>query len=241
MPRTVDWHRYRGVLFDLDGVLTPTAEVHRAAWKRTFDQFLGVEPDHPDAFTDHDYLTYVDGKPRYDGVRGFLEARGIDLPEGVPDDPPGHDTVKALGNAKNEMFNRVLSEEGVDAYPGSLLLLDRLTDLGLALGVVSSSANAAAVLEAAGITDRFAARVDGRVVSELGLAGKPAPDAFLEGARRLGTEPDDTVVVEDAVSGVAAGRSGGFALVIGVARHGESEALADHGADLVVADLAELV
>lgn len=240
-----DWSRFGGVLFDLDGVLTPTAAVHAAAWKRTFDEFLADRAaragEQPVPFTQADYLTTVDGRPRYGGVRTFLASRSITLPEGEPSDPPGFGTICALGNRKNEMFNRVLGEEGVDAYPGSLAFLDHLAGLGVAAGVVSSSANAVAVLDAAGLSERFAAVVDGREARRLALEGKPAPDTFLEGAVRLGLAPAEVVVVEDAVSGVEAGRAGGFGLVVGVDREGDPGRLEAAGADLVVDDLADLL
>jgi beta-phosphoglucomutase family hydrolase len=208
MPEQVNWGSYGAVLFDLDGVLTPTAVVHAAAWARTFNEFLSdVAPDQR-AFDDDDYLRFVDGKPRYDGVRSFLASRDLRLPEGDPSDSPGHGTVQALGNAKNDAFRSVLEDEGVDVYPGSLALMDHLDGLGVPAAVVSSSANAREVLEAAGISDRFAARVDGLVARELGLPGKPAPDIFLEAADRLGVPAADAVVVEDAISGVEAGRAG---------------------------------
>lgn len=240
-----DWSRFRAVLFDLDGVLTPTAAVHAEAWRRVFDAFLsdraGRTGGEAGVFTQADYLATVDGRPRYDGVRTFLASRNIILPEGDPSDPPGFDSVCAIGNMKNEMFNRVLLDEGVDAYPGSLALLDHLSALGVAAGVVSSSANAVAVLDGAGISERFAAVVDGREARRLGLEGKPSPDTFLEGARRLGFTPAEVAVVEDAASGVTAGRAGGFGLVVGVDRDGEPGRLEAAGADLVVEDLAELL
>ncbi len=229
------------MLFDLDGVITPTAAVHAAAWKRTFDAFLR-ERDGADAipFSEDDYLRFVDGRPRYDGVRTFLASRGVHLDEGAPSDQPGFDTVCAIGNTKNEMFNRVLADEGVEPYPGSIALLDHLDTIGVPSAIVSSSANARAVLDAAGIASRFVGVVDGVVSRRLGLTGKPAPDAFLIGAEELGVDPSRAVVVEDAVSGVAAGRAGGFGLVLGVARLGEASELEAAGADVVVADLGEV-
>ena len=241
-PRTVAWPDHRAVLFDLDGVLTPTAEVHMRAWSEMFNAFLA---DHEGAgdtapYTDADYFAYVDGKPRYDGVRDFLAARGVALPEGSSEDGADRVTVRGLGNRKNDAFNAVLARDGVDAYPGSVALLDHLRDLGLPLAVVSSSANAPAVLEAAGLADRFVTVVDGRVADAEGLPGKPAPDTFLHAAAALGVRAEQAVVLEDAVSGVRAGVAGGFALVVGVDR-GAGDALRDAGATLVVADLAELV
>lgn len=238
----VEWTNFEAVLFDLDGVLTPTARVHAAAWKRTFDDVLEhlSEGDFTPFDADGEYRSYVDGRPRYDGVATFLAARDIELPWGHPSDEPGSDTICAIGNLKNALVGRVLAEEGVQPYPGSLTLLDELGALDLRLAVVSASANAASVLAAAGIEDRFDARVDGVVTSDLGLAGKPEPDSFLEAARRLSVSPEKAVVVEDAVSGVQAGVKGRFGLVIGVDRHDDPGGLRDAGADVVVSDLSEL-
>jgi beta-phosphoglucomutase family hydrolase len=240
---SVSWRRYDAVLFDLDGVVTPTAEVHMRAWSDMFNAFLSSYQGTGDAspYTEVDYFAQVDGKPRYDGVRDFLSSRGIALPEGTPADPPSADTVCGLGNRKNDAFNVVLERDGVTAYPGSMLLLDHLERLGLPLGVVSSSANAPAVLEAAGIAGRFRTVMSGTVAHERGLPGKPAPDTFLAAAQDLGAAADRTVVLEDAVSGVRAGAAGGFGLVIGVDRGAGHETLAAAGADVVVSDLAELV
>jgi beta-phosphoglucomutase family hydrolase len=240
---TVIWAEYDAVLFDLDGVITPTAEVHMRAWSEMFNGFLESYdgPGDRSSYTDADYFAHVDGKPRYDGVRDFLASRGIDLPEGSPDDPASAETVCGLGNRKNDAFNEVLERDGVTAYPGSVLLLDHLRDLGLPLGVVSSSANAPAVLEAAGLLDRFDAVVSGAVAHDLGLRGKPAPDTFLHAAEALGSSAGRAVVLEDALSGVRAGRAGDFGLVIGVDRGAGVEPLTEAGADVVVADLADLV
>ena len=228
----MSWDRYRAVLFDLDGVVTPTATVHMRAWEVMFNDFLAsYDPSQP-PFTTADYHAYVDGRPRYDGVRGFLASRGITLPE---------ERVIELGDKKNAAVNEVLRREGVAAYPGSLLLLDHLQSLSVPMAVVSSSANAVAVLTAAGILDRFAAIVDGKVAAAEHLPGKPNPDTFLHGARLLGATAADSVVLEDAVSGVQAGRAGDFGLVIGVDRGAGVPALTEAGADVVVADLAELV
>ncbi|WP_152366093.1 HAD family hydrolase [Microlunatus speluncae] len=239
-PPGVDLHGYAAVLFDLDGVLTPTAEVHMRAWERMFSEFLAgrgvAEP-----YTDNDYFDYVDGKPRYEGVRSFLKSRGIDLPEGTPDDSPEAETVCGLGNRKNDLFAAVLATDGVQPYAGSLELLDELRDGAPALAVVSSSKNAAAVLDAAGLADRFSLVVDGTVAAAEGLPGKPAPDTFEFAARRLGAPVNRSIVIEDAISGVQAGCAGGFGLVIGVDRGVGPERLHAAGADLVVADLAELV
>ncbi len=245
-PFPLDWQRTSGVLFDLDGVITPTALVHERAWKALFDWFLdqhGEEHHVTDRspFTVDDYLRFVDGKPRYLGVRSFLESRGVELREGDPGDEPGHETVCALGNRKNVEFNRIVELDGVDAYPGSLALLDHLDTLGVPQAIVSSSKNAVPVLAAAGLAGRFEIIVDGLVSADLGLHGKPAPDAFLLGAERLGVDPATTIVVEDATSGVAAGAAGGFGLVIGVDRGSFTDELLANGADFVVTDLGALV
>jgi alpha,alpha-trehalase len=232
------------VLFDLDGVITDTAAIHRACWKETFDSFLAARAEARGEafrpFADEDYLEYVDGRPRYDGVRGFLASRDIQLPEGDPGDPADAETVCGLGNRKNERIGPTLAEKGVDVFPGSVAWLEQLREAGFRTALVSASANAARVLEVTGLLDAFEVRVDGEVLAAEGIAGKPAPDSFLEAARRLGVEPARAVVVEDARSGVEAGRAGGFGLVIGVARHGDAASLREAGADLVVDDLAEL-
>jgi beta-phosphoglucomutase family hydrolase len=238
--------RFDAVLFDLDGVLTDTAAVHARAWKTMFDEFLRDRAErHGQPFTpfsiDRDYKTYVDGKPRNDGVRSFLLSRGIELPEGDSDDPPQMETVRGLGNRKNDLVNRLLDDEGVVRYEGSVRLVEQLRDQGIKRAVVSSSKNCAAVLEAAGISDLFDTRIDGVVAAERGLPGKPAPDTFLAAAADLGAPPGRAVVVEDAISGVQAGRAGGFGLVIGVDREGDPNALRSNGADVVVSDLGELV
>jgi trehalose 6-phosphate phosphatase len=228
------------VLLDMDGVVTDTAEAHFAAWKALFDPFLARRGD-PKPFTEADYRAHVDGRPRYEGVAAFLASRGIDLPRGEEDDRPDEETICGLGNRKNRLFNDWLAANRVHAFPGSLAFLDRIEGAGLAAGLFSSSRNADAVLRSAGIRQRFAAIVDGSVGAQLGLAGKPDPAYLIETARRLGTEPAQAAVIEDAVSGVAAGRAGGFGLVIGVDREGSAEdALIEAGADLVVADLAEI-
>jgi beta-phosphoglucomutase family hydrolase len=241
----IAWGRYDAVLFDLDGVLTDTAGVHADCWKRTFDEFLGRRADRSgESFSpfdiESDYRLYVDGKRRYDGVRDFLHSRGIDLPEGSPEDPPDTETVCGVGNRKNVLVNQALKEGGVEVYQGSVVLVRALLAAGVKTGVVSSSANCAAVLRAAQIEDLFQVRVDGKVAAELGLPGKPAPDTFLEAARELGVDAKRAVVVEDAISGVQAGRNGGFGLVIGIARHDEPSVLRQEGADVVVSDLGEL-
>ncbi len=233
-----------GVLFDLDGVLTKTAEVHARAWKQLFDAVLPALKNRggdasPFALPS-DYLQHLDGKPRYDGVRAFLEARGIGLPDGDPADPPGDGTVCAIGNRKDALFAEELKEHGVETFPGSVALLRRLRGAGKRTACVSSSRNTHAVLERAGLAGDFDAVVDGNDIEAGHLAGKPAPDGFLEGARRLGLPPDRAAVVEDATVGVAAGKAGGFALVIGVDRGAGDGALREAGADLVLRDLAEV-
>jgi beta-phosphoglucomutase family hydrolase len=233
-------------LFDLDGVLTQTAKVHAAAWKQMFDEFLrrraeqtGAEfvPFDPVA----DYDEYVDGKPRYDGVRSFLAARGIELPQGRPDDPVYAETIDGLGNRKNEIVLRMIREQGVQPYAGSVRYVETARDRGLRRAVVSSSANARDVLVAARIDDLFEVVIDGHVVEREGLQGKPAPDTFLAGAHAVGVEPAAAAVFEDALAGVEAGRAGHFGYVVGVDRVGQADALRAHGADLVVEDLAELL
>jgi beta-phosphoglucomutase family hydrolase len=227
------------LLFDLDGVLTPTAEVHMRAWSRLFGEYFAAHDLAP--YTEADYFEHVDGRPRYDGVRAMLAARDVVLPEGSPDDDPDTDTVCGLGNRKNAAFAAELAENGVTPYPGSVAFLDRAIAEGVRVAVVSSSRNAVPVLEAAGLRDRFDVIVDGVVAAAEGIAGKPAPDTYLEGARRLGLTADDCVVVEDAQSGVEAGRRGAFGLVLGVDRGTGAQTLLDFGADLVVDDLGTLV
>lgn len=241
----LDWSAHPAVLFDLDGVVTPTAEVHMHAWARMFNEFL-ARPDAPGGgdrapYRDADYFAHVDGKPRYDGVRDFLASRGIVLPEGDPSDSVDALTVHGLGNRKDTAFNEVLEREGVEPYPGSVALLDHLADLGIPLAVVSSSRNAPAVLAAAGLADRFVTVVSGAVAEELGLPGKPSPETFVHAAEVLGAPVAQTVVLEDAVSGVRAGVAGGFGVVVGVDRGVGADVLTAAGATLVVDDLAELV
>ena len=226
-------------LFDLDGVLTSTAVLHRRAWKRTFDDLLRLRGE--PLFTESDYARFVDGRPRYDGVREFLASRGITLPEGAPEDPPDAATVHGVGNLKNDLLEAILRHEGVTPYPGTVRYLEAARAAGLDIGVVTSSANAEKVLDAAGLTGFVQARVDGVVIARDGLKGKPAPDSFLVGARLLGVEPARAAVFEDALAGVRAGRAGGFGHVVGVDRAGQREELLRHGADVVVDDLAELL
>jgi beta-phosphoglucomutase family hydrolase len=233
-------------LFDLDGVLTKTAQVHAAAWKAMFDEYLSRRA-HADgepfvAFDPvRDYDEYVDGKPRTDGTRSFLESRGIELPEGTADDPPGAETVAGLGNRKNEILLRMIHDGGVQAYEGSVKYAKAALDAGLRRAVVSSSTNCRDVLVAAKIVDLFEVIVDGHVAERDHLAGKPAPDTFLAGARALGVEPAAAVVFEDALAGVEAGRRGNFGFVVGVDRVGQADELKAHGADVVVSDLSELL
>jgi len=236
----VDWSKYDAVLFDLDGVLTPTADVHERAWTKMFNEFLASRHAGDAPFTAADYHAYVDGRPRFDGVRAFLQSRHIDLPQGSEDDPPGFGTVGALGNRKNQVFNELLQTEGIAPYPGSLRLLDELIDAGKGVAVVSSSRNAKSVLSAAGLLDRFPVIVDGVLAADEHLAGKPAPDTYLAAGRKVGVPKERAVVMEDARLGVAAGRAGDFGLVVGVNRGAGRDALQASGADIVVDDLAEL-
>ncbi|MFD8483376.1 HAD family hydrolase [Kitasatospora sp. NPDC059673] len=238
--------RINAFLFDLDGVLTQTAKVHAAAWKDMFDAFLRSEAERGGApFVPFDpvgdYDRYVDGRPRLDGTRQFLASRGIELPEGTSQDPPGARTVNGLSAAKNDTVLRLIREQGVQPYQGSVAYLHRLRELGLPRAVVSSSANCRDVLKAAGIDGLFDVVVDGITAARDHLAGKPAPDTFLAAAKRLGTAPEHAAVFEDALAGVAAGRAGGFGTVVGVNRTGQAEALREHGADVVVDDLSELL
>jgi beta-phosphoglucomutase family hydrolase len=234
------------LLFDLDGVLTQTAKVHAAAWKSMFDDYLrqraqagGGQFVPFDAVTDYD--EYVDGKPRSDGVRSFLAARGIELPEGSEDDPPDAETVHGLGNRKNELVLRMIHDDGVQPYEGSVRYVRAARDAGLRRAVVSSSANAHAVLAAAGFEGLFDEVIDGVVAEREHLHGKPAPDTYLAGAEALNATPAQAAVFEDALAGVEAGRAGHFGCVVGVDRVGQADALRAHGADVVVRDLAELL
>jgi beta-phosphoglucomutase family hydrolase len=238
--------RITACLFDMDGVLTDTAQLHAAAWKDAFDLYLRVhaelvgEPFRPfDAAADYD--AYVDGRPRADGVRSFLGARGITLPAGSPSDPPTAETVAGLANRKNAIVLRLIRERGVEAYPGSLEFLHAVRDAGLGTAVVSSSANCREVIAACGMADLLDVRVDGTAVERCHLAGKPAPDTFLAAAHALGAEPGAAAVFEDALAGVAAGRAGRFGYVVGVDRADHAAALRREGADVVVGDLAELL
>jgi len=238
----LDADAFDAVIFDLDGVITDTARRHFEAWKATFDDFLAARsPDGHRPFTLDDYRRYVDGKPRYDGVRSFLQSRGIVLPDGSPGDSPDAETVCGVGNRKNARFRELIETHGVDAFPDAVDFVKTLLARGLKTAIVTSSKNGGPVLDAAGLSAMFETRVDGIVAAALGLAGKPAPDLFLEAARRLGVEARRTVVAEDAVAGVEAGRNGNFGCVIGVARDGSGSALAEAGADCVIHSFEELI
>jgi len=236
----------RACLFDLDGVLTDTASVHAAAWKQMFDDYLRTRSERDGTpfrpfDVRADYGPYVDGRPRLDGTRGFLESRDIHLPEGSPDDPPSAETLWALATRKNDLVQEKIRTVGVDVYPGSVRYLKAVKEAGLLAACVSSSANAEQVLEVAGLTAFIDHRVDGVVAKERGLPGKPAPDTFLAAAADLGVPKEQAVVFEDALAGVESGRAGGFGFVVGVDRVGHADALREHGADVVVQDLGELL
>ena len=247
-PQT-DWaitrDQYDAVLLDLDGVITDTAGIHAACWKQMFDEYLQKRAtQRGEAFRPFDpatdYRLHVDGKPRFDGVRDFLGSRGIQLPEGTPEDLPETDTVGGLGNRKNDLVNKIIEDVGVEAYAGSVKLIRQLRERGFKIAVVTSSQNCSAVLRAAKLDALFDIRVDGNTILAEHLAGKPSPDTFLMAAKLLNVEPARAVVIEDALSGVEAGSAGSFGLVIGVARKGNAEELRRHGAHLVVNDLGEL-
>ena len=246
MHNPITPERFDAVLFDLDGVLTATAKVHAACWKKMFDEFLrrrasaANEPFQPFDI-EADYTLYVDGKPRHDGVRSFLASRSIQLPDGDQSAPPNYNTSCGLGNLKDEIVKKALASGGVEAYEGSVALVRHLRSQGIKTAVVSSSNNCAAVLRAADIAGLFDLRIDGEVAARLHLTGKPAPDTYLKAAEQLGVDPKRAVVVEDAISGVQAGRAGAFGLVIGVDRHGDAEALRENGADTVVTDLGDIL
>jgi beta-phosphoglucomutase family hydrolase len=238
--------KIEALLFDMDGVLTQTAKVHAAAWKQTFDEFLRQRAQERGEkfvpFDQHsDYDEYVDGKPREDGVRSFLESRGIELPEGDVDDPPDAQTIEGVGNNKNERVLKLIHDDGVDAYEGSVRYVQAAKQAGLKRAVVSSSTNTHDVLAAAKLDGLFDTVIDGNVARLDHLHGKPAPDTFLAGAKALGVTPEHAVVFEDALAGVQAGRAGKFGYVVGVDRVGQRDALKAHGADVVVEDLAELL
>ncbi len=241
------WHGkgFKAIICDLDGVVTDTADVHSRAWKRLFDGFLEARAAAGGAafvpFTNQDYLAHVDGKPRYDGVRTFLASRGITLAEGTPDDRPDQDTVCGLGNRKNLEFNEVIQREGVTVFDGAVTVVRRLRAEGYRAVVVSSSKNCTTVLQSADLSDLFEAQVDGLSAVEKGLPGKPAPDTFIEGARMVGVTPAESIMVEDAIVGVQAGRAGAFGLVIGIDRGLGEDALRENGADIVVKDLGDFL
>jgi beta-phosphoglucomutase family hydrolase len=236
----------RACLFDLDGVITETARLHARAWKQTFDQFLShagqsAKKAYVPFKIAHDYELYVDGKPRDDGTRSFLASRGIRLPEGADDDPVTADTIKGLGKRKNELLLTLLREDGVEAYPGSVQYVRAVKQAGMRIAVVSSSTNCRDVLLAAGIAELFDVRIDGVVAAEQRLAGKPSPDTYLAAAQALSVPAIEAAVFEDALAGVEAGRTGKFGFVVGVDRIGQADALRRHGADIVVADLLDML
>jgi beta-phosphoglucomutase family hydrolase len=235
-----DLTTFDAVLFDLDGVLTPTAEVHMHAWQTMFEELFAAWDITP-PYTERDYFDHLDGKKRYDGVASLLRSRDVEVPWGDPSDPPSADTVCGIGNRKNAVFERVLRAEGIAAYPGSLRLLDVLADAGTPVAVVSSSKNAEEVLAAAGIRDRFTVVMDGVIAERDHLASKPAPDVFVEAAQMLRVEPARSAAVEDAISGVRSAAAGGFGLVVGVDRGVGAQDLIDAGAHIVVQDLEEFV
>jgi beta-phosphoglucomutase family hydrolase len=236
---------FDAAIFDMDGVVTKTAAVHSLAWKKMFDEYLHCrEKEYNEPFREFthadDYLSFVDGRPRYKGVETFLKSRGINIPFGEPKDEPGKETVCGLGNRKNEFFNKVLEEEGVGVYDSTITLIKELLERGVKVGVATSSKNCVLILKKAGITNLFETRVDGVVSAELGLKGKPEPDIFTTASDNLGVEYQRAIVVEDAVSGVQAGFKGEFGLVIGVARENNVHELKTNGADFVVEDLSEI-
>jgi trehalose 6-phosphate phosphatase len=242
----IDLNRYQAVILDMDGVITRSARAHAASWKRMFDEYLqqrarrGGSEYKP--FDDkEDYYRYVDGKPRYEGAQSFLESRGISLTYGSPDDPPDRETVCGLGNRKNRYFREYLSSHGVESYQSTVSFVKEMKQKRKRVAVISSSENAKAVLKAAGVLGLFHVIVDGVDSARLNLKGKPEPDIFLEAARRLKVSPGNAIVIEDALSGVEAGKAGGFALVIGIDRSGQNTGLRSHGADIVVSDLSEIV
>jgi len=244
--RRVDLAEYEAVLSDLDGVITQTARLHAAAWKRLFDDYLqGITARTGTPFKpfdpDEDYRVYLDGKPRQDGVRDFLKSRGLTLPLGSPSDGPDRETLYGMGNKKDAYFDAALRETGVSVYQGTVEFLRLAKDTGLKVAVVSSSHHCAEILESVGLTPLFEVRVDGHEIDRCHLPGKPAPDAFLEAARRLPVNPSRAIVLEDALAGVQAGRAGRFGLVIGVNRRNQAQALRESGADIVVEDLGELL
>ena len=243
--RTISLGDYDAFVFDLDGVVTKTAKVHAAAWKDLFDSYLqerAEEKGEPfQSFDiDQDYREYVDGKPRYDGVKSFLDSRNIHLPWGDPGDDPGNESICALGNRKNRIFMSQLKRTPPEVYQSAVRLIRRLRRHGIVFAVVTASKNCDEVLEAASLSELFSVRVDGNDLERMSLQGKPAPDSYLEAARRLKVDPIRAVVCEDALAGVEAGRRGGFGLVVGVDRTGHSDELKNHGADIVVTSLSQI-
>jgi alpha,alpha-trehalase len=241
--RTISAKAYDAWLFDLDGVITDTASVHGAAWKKTFDSYLEKVAERDGVpfksfEIDPDYYEYVDGKPRYEGVDSFLRSRGIEIPWGTPDDGPEEETVCGVGNEKNVLFNEILAERGADVFDSTVSLIRELRGHGVKVAVVSSSKNCTTILDVAGLSDLFEVQIDGVVAAAEKIAGKPKPDTYVEAAKRLGAAVNRSVVIEDAISGVQAGRAGGFGLVLGIARHDEPDVLLENGADLVVVDMA---
>lgn len=246
MKNPITSDKYKAVLFDLDGVLTSTEKIHSACWKKMFDDFLlNYSKENNLEFVpfdiNSDYLNYVDGKPRYRGVEDFLSSRGIEIPAGNKDDSHDEISVCGLGNKKNLLFNKMIGKEPVEVYESSIELVKHLKDNKFRIAVVSSSKNCKTILKAAGIEKYFELVVDGITAEKTGLSGKPLPDTYLEAAKKLGTKPEETVVVEDAVSGVQAGRNGNFGLVVGIARKDNNKELEKNGADIVVDDLREFV
>lgn len=245
MKNPITSDKYKAVLFDLDGVLTSTEKMHADCWKEMFDELLKKNSiANKKKFIpfdiEKDYLKYVDGKPRYKGVKDFLDSRDIDIPEGTPDSPPDELSICGLGNKKNQLFNQKIKNEPVEIYKSSIDLVKHLKNKAFKLGVVSSSKNCKTILDAAGIQDLFEVRVDGIVAEEMGLNGKPMPDTYIEASNKLGVEVGQAVVVEDAISGVQAGKNGNFGLVIGIARKKNNKDLKLNGADIVVNDLDEI-
>ena len=246
MENPVSAEKFDAVLFDLDGVITDTATLHSACWKFTFDTFLKKHAaDTGGEFKpfdiESDYLLYVDGKPRYDGVRDFLQSRNIELPEGSTESPAHEQSICGIGNRKNELVNIAINSRGVDIYESSLKFVENICKSGIKTAIVSSSRNCETILKSANILDLFPVRVDGNVADEMKLSGKPSPDTFLYAAKELGVKPEKAVVIEDAISGVQAGKNGNFGLVIGVARKNNADELMDNGADITVNDLEEFL
>lgn len=246
MKHSIDFEKFKAVLFDLDGVLTSTEKIHSACWKKMFDEFLQEKStetgeDFVPFDLERDYLKYIDGKPRYQGVRDFLTARSINLPEGTLKSPPSEKSIMGLGNKKNKLFNEIVERDGVEVYKSSLELVKYLNNKGIKMAVVSSSRNCRQILSASKMDSFFKVVVDGIKSAELGLEGKPEPDTFLQASRQLGVNPQHAVVIEDAISGVIAGKNGEFGLVVGIARKGNFNELRENGADIIVSDLAEIV